>query len=129
VAAPSTGDLAVTPALQEVNQTKLVQSTIGVLTNVREDHLQEMGSTLVDVARSLARPCRSAGRDLLHALREEARRPVFVLVNCRPDRIERNGQMGKIVPWSRCAPVSSCSPASCSTSCRGHGGSALSWAR
>jgi poly-gamma-glutamate synthase PgsB/CapB len=198
--------MAVTPALQEVNQTKLVQSTIGVLTNVREDHLQEMGPTLADVARSLARSmpvggiCVTAERDLLPVLREEARRrscelvvadpsdvtdddmarfrhhsvrenvavsievarllgipreraltgmwqappdpgvltvvpyrfegaalrfanlfaandprstvmnvadliereqlepPVFVLVNCRPDRLERNGQMGEIVP-------------------------------
>jgi gamma-polyglutamate synthase len=198
--------MAVTPALQEVNQTKLVRSTVGVLSNVREDHLQEMGPTLEDVARSLARAmpvggtCVTAERDLLHVLREEARRrscelvvvdsddvseedmagfrhhsvrenvavsleiarlfgvprelalkgmwqappdpgvltvvpyrfgdvtlrfanvfaandprstvmnvqdlierqqvqpPVFVLVNCRPDRLERNGQMGEIVP-------------------------------
>jgi hypothetical protein len=24
--------------------------------------------------------------------------PLFVLVNCRPDRVERNGQMGEILP-------------------------------
>ena len=41
------------PALQEINQTKLIRSTIGVLCNVREDHLAEMGPTLDDVARSL----------------------------------------------------------------------------
>ncbi|TDV48783.1 poly-gamma-glutamate synthase PgsB [Actinophytocola oryzae] len=198
--------MAIAPALQEVNQTKLVQSTLGVLTNVREDHLREMGPTLTDVARSLARSmpvggtCVTAERDLLPVLVAEARRrscelvvvdaddvtdeemagfhhhsvrenvavslevarrlgiprgpalrgmwqappdpgvltvvpyrfgsaslrfanlfaandprstvmnvrdlmarrqigpPVAVLVNCRPDRIERNGQMGEIVP-------------------------------
>jgi len=197
--------MAVMPPLQEINQTKLIQSTIGVLSNVREDHLQEMGPTLEDVARSLSRSmpvggvCVTAERDLLPILREEAdkrschliavdaedvtddemagfryhsfkenvaislevarllgvpreqalkgmwdappdpgvltvesydfdgkslrfanvfaandprstvmnvrelieqgriRPPVFTLVNCRPDRVERNGQMGEIV--------------------------------
>ncbi|QKV92059.1 poly-gamma-glutamate synthase PgsB [Streptomyces sp. NA02950] len=199
--------MAVMPALQEVNQTKLIRSTIGVLCNVREDHLIEMGPTLDDVARSLCRSmpaggvCVTAERDRLHILREEAavrdcelitvdpesvtdeelrgfswftfkenvaiavavagllgvdrqtalrgmwaappdpgvlsvqkyrtprgarlgfanvfaandpestlmnvrrlmelgaiRRPLHVLVNCRPDRVERNGQMGALVP-------------------------------
>ncbi|HTI23778.1 MAG TPA: poly-gamma-glutamate synthase PgsB [Kutzneria sp.] len=198
--------MAVMPALQEINQTKLIQSTIGVLSNVREDHLQEMGPTLQDVARSLSRSmpvggiCVTAERELLDVLQEEADKrschliavnsedvteddmagfsyhsfkenvaislevarllgvprelalkgmwqappdpgvltvesyrfggktlrfanvfaandprstvmnvqqlieqrriqsPVFTLVNCRPDRVERNGQMGEIVP-------------------------------
>src|SRR6476661_5150835 len=47
--------MAVQPALQEINQSKLIRSTIGVLCNVREDHLAEMGPTLDDVARSLCR--------------------------------------------------------------------------
>ncbi|RSM40353.1 poly-gamma-glutamate synthase PgsB [Amycolatopsis balhimycina DSM 5908] len=201
--------MAVMPPLQEINQTKLIQSTIGVLSNVREDHLQEMGPTLQDVARSLSRSmpiggiCVTAERDLLPILQEEAdkrscqliavnsddvtdremagfryhsfkenvaislevarllgvprqqalkgmwdappdpgvltvesydfgsktlrfanvfaandprstvmnvqqlieqrqiREPVFTLVNCRPDRVERNGQMGEIVPELR----------------------------
>src|SRR5580765_2131908 len=32
--------MAVMPALQEINQEKLIRSTIGVLCNVREDHLE-----------------------------------------------------------------------------------------
>src|SRR5262249_39333930 len=40
--------MAVVPALQELNQEKLIQSTIGVLSNVREDHVEEMGPTLDD---------------------------------------------------------------------------------
>src|SRR5215831_12974447 len=47
--------MAVMPALQEINQDKLIRSTIGVLCNVRADHLTEMGPTLPDVARSLSR--------------------------------------------------------------------------
>ncbi|HSA51206.1 MAG TPA: poly-gamma-glutamate synthase PgsB [Yinghuangia sp.] len=70
--------MAVMPALQETNQTKLIKSTIGVLCNVREDHLAEMGPTLDDVARSLSRSmphhgiCVTAERDRLHILQEEA---------------------------------------------------------
>ncbi|MCE7004273.1 poly-gamma-glutamate synthase PgsB [Kibdelosporangium philippinense] len=72
--------MAVQPDLQEINQSKLIQSTIGVLCNVREDHLAEMGPTLDDVARSLSRSmpvggvCVTAEQDRLHILREEAAR-------------------------------------------------------
>jgi gamma-polyglutamate synthase len=76
--------MAVAPALQEVNQSKLIRSTIGVLCNVREDHLAEMGPTLDDVARSLSRSmpvggiCVTAEVERLPILREEAARR-----NCR----------------------------------------------
>jgi gamma-polyglutamate synthase len=30
--------------------------------------------------------------------RGQIQAPVFTLINCRPDRVERNGQMGEIVP-------------------------------
>ncbi|MGD9484132.1 poly-gamma-glutamate synthase PgsB [Streptomyces sp. TRM70308] len=199
--------MAVMPALQEINQSKLIRSTIGVLCNVREDHLEEMGPTLDDVARSLSRSmpedgiCVTAEKERFAILQEEAdarncrlvyadpetvtdeelrgfswftfkenvaialtvaellgverqtalqgmydappdpgvlsveryrtpegqrlrfanvfaandpestlmninqlldlgaiRRPLHVLINCRPDRVERNGQMGEIIP-------------------------------
>jgi poly-gamma-glutamate synthase PgsB/CapB len=70
--------MAVMPALQEINQSKLIRSTIGVLCNVREDHLEEMGPTLDDVARSLCRSmpfdgiCVTAEQDRFHILQEEA---------------------------------------------------------
>jgi poly-gamma-glutamate synthase PgsB/CapB len=72
--------MAVAPALQELNQTKLIQSTIGVLSNVREDHVAEMGPTLEDIARSLSRSmpvggvCVTAERERLPVLVAEARR-------------------------------------------------------
>lgn len=85
--------MAVQPDLQEINQTKLIRSTIGVLCNVREDHLAEMGPTLDDVARSLCRSmpvggiCVTAERDRLAILREEADRRDCELVVVDPDSV------------------------------------------
>jgi poly-gamma-glutamate synthase PgsB/CapB len=45
--------MAVQPELQRVAEVKMIQSTIGVITNVRTDHLDVMGPTLEDVAKSL----------------------------------------------------------------------------
>lgn len=50
--------MAVDPDLQELNQEVLIQSHIGVITNAREDHLDEMGGpdrNVQGVARSLCR--------------------------------------------------------------------------
>lgn len=72
--------MAVMPALQEINQSKLIQSTIGVLCNVREDHVAEMGPTLDDIARSLSRSmphggiCVTAEKERFHVLRGGGRR-------------------------------------------------------
>lgn len=85
--------MAVEPALQEVNQEKLVRSTIGVITNVREDHLTEMGPTLEDVARSLSRTmpfhgvCVTAEQEWFHVLEDEAGRRDCRLVYANPDSI------------------------------------------
>ena len=85
--------MAVMPALQEINQTKLVRSTIGVICNVREDHLEEMGPTLDDVARSLSRSmpvggvCVTAERDRLATLREEADARGCELVPVDPESV------------------------------------------
>ncbi len=85
--------MAVMPALQEINQSKLIRSTIGVLCNVREDHLAEMGPTLDDVARSLCRSmpergvCVTAERDRLAILQEEAAARNCVLVHADPEKV------------------------------------------
>ncbi|GHF25038.1 PGA synthase CapB [Streptomyces mashuensis] len=85
--------MAVMPALQEVNQTKLIRSTIGVLCNVREDHLAEMGPTLDDVARSLSRSmpqggvCVTAEQDRLPILREEAAKRNCRLIAVDPETV------------------------------------------
>ncbi|WP_435130066.1 poly-gamma-glutamate synthase PgsB [Actinacidiphila sp. bgisy144] len=85
--------MAVMPALQEINQEKLIRSTIGVLCNVREDHLAEMGPTLDDVARSLSRSmpvggiCVTAERDRLHILKEEAAKRDCRLIAVDPETV------------------------------------------
>lgn len=85
--------MAVMPALQEINQQKLIQSTIGVLCNVRADHLAEMGPTLTDVARSLSRSmpvggvCVTAERDHIDVLRQEARKRNCRLIEVDPESV------------------------------------------
>ncbi|MDX2297399.1 MULTISPECIES: poly-gamma-glutamate synthase PgsB [Streptomyces] len=85
--------MAVMPALQEVNQSKLIRSTIGVLCNVREDHLAEMGPTLDDVARSLCRSmpengiCVTAEKERFAILQEEADARNCRLVYADPESV------------------------------------------
>jgi poly-gamma-glutamate synthase PgsB/CapB len=85
--------MAVQPALQEINQKKLLRSTIGVVCNVREDHLEEMGPTLEDVARSLSRGmpvdgvCITAEKEMFGVLKEEADRRNCRLVYADPESI------------------------------------------
>lgn len=85
--------MAVQPALQELNQQVFVQSQIGVLSNVREDHLDEMGPTLDDVARSLSRSmptggvCVTAERERRRLLEQEASRRDCKLLAVEPEAI------------------------------------------
>ncbi|EWC60896.1 Poly-gamma-glutamate synthase subunit PgsB/CapB [Actinokineospora spheciospongiae] len=85
--------MAVMPDLQEINQRKLIRSTIGVLCNVREDHLAEMGPTLDDVARSLSRSmphggvCVTAERERLPILRAEADKRGCELIAVDPESV------------------------------------------
>ena len=46
--------MAILPELQKITERTIVQSTIGVLTNVRPDHIGEMGNTLKEIAVSLS---------------------------------------------------------------------------
>ncbi|MFE2533456.1 poly-gamma-glutamate synthase PgsB [Streptomyces sp. NPDC059371] len=85
--------MAVMPALQEINQSKLIRSTIGVLCNVREDHLAEMGPTLDDVARSLSRSmpeggiCVTAEQERFAILQEEADSRDCELIYADPETV------------------------------------------
>ncbi len=54
--------MAVQPQLQWVAEQRMIQSTHGVITNVRMDHLEEMGYKLEDIARSLANTIPFKGR-------------------------------------------------------------------
>ncbi|MGM1065102.1 poly-gamma-glutamate synthase PgsB, partial [Saccharothrix sp. Mg75] len=92
--------MAVMPDLQEINQSKLIRSTIGVLCNVREDHLAEMGPTLDDVARSLSRSmpvggvCVTAEVDRLHILEKEAARRDCELIAVDPESVTDEDMAG-----------------------------------
>ena len=96
--------MAVMPALQEVNQSKLIKSDIGVLCNVREDHLAEMGPTLDDVARSLCRSlpaggvCVTAEKERLPILQKEADKRGCRLIAVDPESVtdREMGQFGWI---------------------------------
>lgn len=88
--------MAVDPDLQELNQKVLIQSQIGVITNVRPDHLDEMGGpdrTVEHVARSLCRGmpergiCVTAEVDLWDILAEEADKRGTVLIYANPDTV------------------------------------------
>ncbi|MBQ0901271.1 poly-gamma-glutamate synthase PgsB [Micromonospora sp. U21] len=85
--------MAVLPELQQVNQDLLIEGDVVVITNVREDHLEEMGPTLDDVARSLSRSMPQGGtvvtaeRDRLHILQEESDRRGCKLVAVDPDSV------------------------------------------
>jgi gamma-polyglutamate synthase len=85
--------MAVDPALQEITQSTLVRSTIGVITNVRQDHLSEMGPRLRDVARALSSTmprngvCVTAATAATGILEAEARRRNCRLVYADPDSV------------------------------------------
>jgi len=72
--------MAVTPDLQPVTEQRLIRSTLGVITNVRADHLDVMGPTVHDAALALAQtlPIRghafTAERTLVSVLQEQCRR-------------------------------------------------------
>jgi len=46
--------MAVNPQYQWISEHKIVKSTLGVITNVRLDHIDEMGSTLDEISYSLS---------------------------------------------------------------------------
>jgi gamma-polyglutamate synthase len=85
--------MAVDPNLQELNQRKLIRSNVGVITNVRADHVEEMGPTLEDIARSLSRSmpaggvCFTAEREYFAVLADEAWRRNCTLVPVDPDGV------------------------------------------
>lgn len=77
--------MAVTPELQPISELRLIRSTVGVITNVRADHLDVMGPTLDHAALALAgtAPCNghlfTAERERAHLLEREALRRGSVL--------------------------------------------------
>jgi len=53
--------MAVLPEYQKISEERMLRSDIGVITNVRPDHLEEMGETLDAIAQSLSNTIPKAG--------------------------------------------------------------------
>ncbi|MDH4176207.1 MAG: poly-gamma-glutamate synthase PgsB [Thermoleophilia bacterium] len=53
--------MAINPLYQRVSEQRIVRSTIGVITNIREDHQDVMGETLPEIAAALAETCPTGG--------------------------------------------------------------------
>jgi poly-gamma-glutamate synthase PgsB/CapB len=70
--------MAVMPELQPVVELRLIQSTVGVITNARADHLDVMGPSVDDVALALAQTAPRRGhlftaeRERTHLIRQVA---------------------------------------------------------
>lgn len=85
--------MAVLPELQPVAELRLVQSTVGVITNCRADHLDVMGPTVDDVARALSETCPQRGhlftaeRERAHILADMAKRRGTTLQVTDPETV------------------------------------------
>ncbi len=83
--------MAITPEYLRVLEDRIVRSTVGVITNIREDHLDTMGPTLAHVALHLALTTPrngvlfTADRRFTSLLEAEARRRNSRLVVVRPE--------------------------------------------
>ena len=84
--------MAIRPDYQRICETKIVQSNIGVITNIREDHQDVMGQSLEEIAQALANTCPANGvlitseqnSHLVNILREEALKRNSRLVQVDP---------------------------------------------
>ena len=58
--------MAVQPQYQWISEQKMIKSSVSVITNVRPDHLDEMGYTMNDIAMSLSNSIPSNGTLVIH---------------------------------------------------------------
>ena len=85
--------MAISPELQWVSEHKMVKSTIGVITNVRQDHLEEIGSEPDDMAEALKLTIPQNGilvtaeRDYLPIFQKQAGKLNTKVVQTNPDNI------------------------------------------
>ena len=87
--------MAVNPTYQRISEERMVRSTIGILTNVREDHQDVMGERLEDIARSLMSTCPRRGilitaednPDIVPIIAEEASRRNTLVVWADPETV------------------------------------------
>ncbi|MBW1871870.1 MAG: poly-gamma-glutamate synthase PgsB [Deltaproteobacteria bacterium] len=85
--------MALSPALQQLSERKMVHSSVGIITNIRADHLDVMGPTVVDAAKAMAGTVPRAGPmltaendpELLGILQQAVARNGVELIICTPD--------------------------------------------
>lgn len=71
--------MAIRPGLQAISEEAIIRSGIGIITNVRDDHTEEMGGSLEMVARAMSSTIPAGGvlftaeEEYLHLIEEEAR--------------------------------------------------------
>lgn len=93
--------MAINPRYQKVSEERIIRSTIGVITNVREDHQDVMGETLPEIARSLMSSCPENGilvtaeqnPEILGIMFDEARKRGTSLIVADPAKV-RSEEVG-----------------------------------
>lgn len=94
--------MAINPNYQRVCERQIVRSDIGCLTNVREDHQDQMGETLPEIARSLLNTCPLNGvlitsehdPELLEIIGEEVAGRNSRLIVTNPETVTRADMAG-----------------------------------
>lgn len=94
--------MAINPNYQRVCEQQIVRSDIGCLTNVREDHQDQMGETLPEIARSLLNTCPTNGvlitseqePTILEIIREEVAAHRSTLIVTDPSSVTRADMAG-----------------------------------
>ena len=85
--------MAVIPEMQWISEHKMVQSTIGVITNVREDHLEDIGSGLDVMADALKLTIPQNGvlvtaeKDYYSTFQKQAEKLGTKIISAEPDNI------------------------------------------
>ena len=85
--------MAISPELQWVSERKMVKSTIGVITNVREDHLEDIGPGLDRVAESLKLTIPQGGalvtaeKEYFSLFKEQAEKLKTKIIRADPDDV------------------------------------------
>jgi poly-gamma-glutamate synthase PgsB/CapB len=92
--------MAIQPELQWIAEHRMIRSTVGVITNVRDDHLEVMGPTLEDAARALCRTIPRGGElvtaesDLLPLVRAEAEKVGARVLYADPQALGEEARRG-----------------------------------
>jgi poly-gamma-glutamate synthase PgsB/CapB len=99
--------MALSPVLQALCEEKMIRSSIGVITNVRPDHLDVMGPAVEDVARALGGAIprdnplvtSESNPELLQILRQAAEKQRAKLVCVTPDTEEITQEIMRKFPY------------------------------